>query len=225
MHYISATSLKDFIACSMRYHWRMTKAEEAVTSAEMRAGSIVHTILEKFWDKTKEHNLTKAYALAEVNNIPDKLIDRIGQSITSYHTHFSHLLTDKDKIEFNFRLLLDSEVTLLGKMDRVVEPAGLILDWKTSEYNVMSINDDIQFLIYYYAYTRLNNHPPSLVAYVSLMHNKLVSLDIKRSNYEYLINDVLPGVIIQIKQGNFYRSGVFNKKCTDCQYKEICLEK
>ena len=118
---------------------------------------------------------------------------------------------------------MEEDVYLVGKMDRVVEPSGLVLDWKTSESPVSNINDDIQFLIYYYAYSRLYNHPPSLVAYVSLMKKRLINLDINRSSYTYLMDEIVPGMITQIRNNNYYRIGVFNRKCNRCQFKEICL--
>ena len=160
MIYLSATSIKEFVECNKRYQWRMTKSEEAIETPEMKAGTIVHTILEKFWERKKSENLTTAYSMAEINDIPDRLIDRIGQSISNFHDSFQSLCTGNDKVEVNFKLKMEEDVYLVGKMDRVVEPSGLVLDWKTSEHPVSNINDDIQFLIYYYAYSRLYNHPP-----------------------------------------------------------------
>ena len=121
--------------------------------------------------------------MASTNNLSDKLIGRVQYSVSSFYRNFQHLLTEEDDAEKFFRIKLETDVLLVGKMDRVVKPSGLVLDWKTSASSISNINDDVQFLIYYYAYTRLYNKPPSLVAYVSLLNEKLISLNIERSNY------------------------------------------
>jgi CRISPR/Cas system-associated exonuclease Cas4 (RecB family) len=225
MYYLSATSIKDFIDCSKKYYWRTTKAEEAVTTPEMKAGLIVHEVIEKYWDKPKVHNLQKGLHLAEGAKLPDKLIERVEYCINTYHDTFRSMLTPEDEKEISFKVKLEDEVTLVGRIDRITKPANLVIDWKTSEGEVTNIDNDIQFLIYYYAYTKMYKHPPSGVYYASLLHKQLITLHIDRSNYTYLIGDVLPGMINQIKNNNYYREGLFRSKCLRCQFREVCLGK
>lgn len=222
-YYLSASSIKDFIDCSKRYEFRMNKAEESEDSQEMLVGTVVHKVLEDHWDKPKLHNLQLGLRRAEELSLRDDMISRIQYSINSFHENFQHLLSDKDEAEVNFKLPLDTDVFLVGRIDRILKPSNVIFDWKTSQGEVSSIDNDVQFLIYYYAYTRLYNHPPSMVSYVSLLHNKLINLNLQNSKYQHLIKDVLPGITKQVKDGNFYRDGIYRGKCFRCQFKGVCL--
>lgn len=222
-YFLSASSIKDFIDCSKRYEFRMQKAEESASTPQMEAGSLVHAILEKHWKDSKSHNMQLALKKANELSLPEDVTDRTMYCINSFHDNFQHLLTPEDDVEVNFKIQLQQGVFLVGRMDRVVKPSNLVLDWKTGQESVTSIDNDIQFLVYYYAFTKLYNRPPSLVSYVSLLHNRMINLNIQNSKYDYFVNDILPGIIEQVKRSNFYRDGILRNKCYRCQFKEVCL--
>jgi CRISPR/Cas system-associated exonuclease Cas4 (RecB family) len=223
-YYLSASSIKDFIDCSKRYYFRTQKAEGSETTPNMEAGTLVHGIVEKHWDKSKSHNLTLALKQSEAINLPEEMISRVQYSINSFHDNFQHLLGPEDEIEVNFKIPLDKDVFLVGRIDRILKPANVVLDWKTAQESVTSIDNDVQFLVYYYAFTRLYNRPPSLVSYVSLLHNRMINLNIQNAKYDFFVKDIIPGITQQVKAGNFYRDGIYRGKCFRCQFKETCLK-
>jgi len=222
-YFISATSIKDFIDCSKKYYWRINNAEESVNTPEMDAGLIVHEVLEKYWDQSKSHNLQKGLHLTESKKLPERLVERVEYCINSYHDNFAGLLSKDDEKEISFKLKMDEDVFLVGRIDRITKGSNLVLDWKTSEASVINIDSDIQFLLYYYAYTRMYGHPPSGVYYVALLHNQLITLHVDRGQYEILMYEIIPNIIKQIKNNEYAREGIFRSKCNRCQFKNICI--
>jgi hypothetical protein len=223
-YFLSASSMKEFIDCSKKYEHRAQKSDDVEDTPQQKAGILVHNIVEKHWNQTKAHNLHLALKQSEELSLPEEMISRVQYSVNSFHDNFQHLLTPEDDIEVNFKVLLDTDVYLVGRIDRIIQPANVVLDWKTAQEDVTSIDNDIQFLVYYYAFTRLYNRPPSLVSYVSLLHNKMINFNIQNSRYNYFAKDIIPGIIKQVREGNFYRDGIFRNKCYRCPYKEMCLK-
>lgn len=193
----------------------------------MVIGEIVHFAIEKFWDDyigglsyiEKQMSLR----LADTSGaIPAKDMNYAQTCFTTYWYKFRDYLTDSDVIEYKFKVPYDSNVFIVGKMDRVAN--GNIFDWKTARNPPKNISGSIQFLLYNWAYRKIYDKQPSGVYYAALSTGALVKLKPDQFLEDILINDLIPNAVRVIKSKDFVRNGIFNKSCYRCTYSQSCLE-
>lgn len=189
-------------------------------NVNMVVGEVVHSAIEKFWEggaigeKFIESELM--YRLG--NNRP--ALKHAKECYYVYTNYFRQYLLPDDKIEMGFKIPISSDVFLVGKLDRV--SGGNVFDWKTSKDVPTDVSNDIQFIIYNWAYKRLTNSSASGVYYASLSSGNLIKYNFNQLYYDVLFNDIIPQAIKVIKSKDFVRNGVFRKQCYWCQYKIAC---
>jgi len=223
MIYLSASGIKDFLVCPQRYRFRVTNSLEAKTSDAQIVGLAVHSFLEKWALLEKSEFIDKIETCAQELSNPVNRQTFIFALRNYLDLNITPLLSEDDVIEQDFKIKIDTDAFLVGKMDRVLS-SGIILDWKTSSRAIKNIDTDIQFLLYRHAYKRMYNKYPVAVFYVNLSEPELVPLKKPEMNEKELL-DMIPKIIIQIRSELFYRSGIFNKACYMCNFKDLCLEK
>lgn len=221
--YLSASSINDYLECSMRYYYRRFRSSEAVTPYYMTIGTIVHQALEKFWSDEK-----KALEFARFSSFDHPLTDKhkskIFKHIKNYFKYFHPLVNKEDKVERFFTLQIDTDIFLRGKFDRLV--GDKIFDWKTSEKPPYTVDNDVQFIIYNYAYRKLYNERPSGVYYAALKTGELISFNQRIENERILFKEIIPKMVADIKAENYIHEGKlkFFSTCQNCQYKETCWD-
>jgi CRISPR/Cas system-associated exonuclease Cas4 (RecB family) len=218
---LSASSLKDFLKCSKMFYYRVNSSEESVATSEMLAGSIVHKIIE-------EHKIGQIVSEDKVDRLISeyKLVDltlkkRIESCLRVFFKDYENLISDRDYVEYNFKLPLSKGVRLTGKIDRIT-PDGLLIDWKTGGYVPKSIDDDLQFIIYYWAYNKLFGSDPNKVFYIALLKNKMLEFNYNQPYFEQLFNSTIPSVVTKIKNKEYFRDGLDNNACKYCSYMTTC---
>ncbi len=221
---LSASLIKDYLSCPKKAYYRINFPEQAVQTEEMVAGIIVHEILEQYWmnrvlalksidEKIKKYNLSNDY-----------LKNNIKICINNFFNSFHYLTSNTDEIEKYFKIPYSKDVTLVGKMDRITKDS-VVIDWKTSPKNMGNfISNDLQFIIYYKAYTILYSKEPRNVFYISLLKNKIVEFVPDNNYIEELWNIIIPDLAIKIKNKEFNHTGLFNDSCRNCQYQTICFK-
>lgn len=219
--YLSASSIQDYLDCSQRFFYRTTQKEQAISSDDMLVGTIVHDMIEHFWndEPTARRN---ALEQAEFFNLGATKKGKIETSLDFFFTNFNGMLSPEDEIEYKFKLTLDKDIFLVGKIDRISH--GNVFDWKTTTNPPKSIDTDIQFIIYTEAYRRLFGKEPIATYYASLMTGKLIKLNPSQTLTNTLFNDIIPIMSRAIKAKEFYRKGIFTNNCFNCSYKETCFE-
>ena len=220
--YLSASSIKDYLLCTKKFYYRGSKQFEFVENPSMQLGSIVHEIIEKYWDKSLEYLLTTLSNECFDKNLSEEMIEKGATSLTNfYNSKDLWGLTKDDKIEYGFKLPMSADVFLVGKMDRITTN-GILLDWKTESSPPESIDLVPQFIIYDYAYKRLFDRNATIYS-VGIYTGTQVMY--KRNNVAYneMIQSIIPNMVENIKANRFSREGMFNSKCYRCLYKNVCL--
>lgn len=219
--YLSASSIKDFLECSKRFEFRTTHKEQEIQNDDMTVGTIVHYAIEKFWNDELSATQEIEQQL-KFFNLPATSVGKARTSLETFFLNFRGLLSDDDLIEYSFKLPLEKDVFLVGKIDRISN--GNIFDWKTTTTPPTDISKDIQFIIYQEAYRRLFKKEPIATYYGSLTTGKLIKLKSNLALTNLLFYDIIPAMTTQVKEKLFYKKGMFTNSCHRCVYKELCFE-
>lgn len=224
MIYLSQSSIYDFLICSQRYKFRIFDAESAektLGDTAQNIGSAVHNIVELYWqhrDNIAVKTIEKTYKITEASSLKS-----IDICLNNFYTTISPLLSGRDLIEFPFKVRFNKDAFIVGRMDRVTDD-GILFDWKTS-YNVPdSIDKNLQFILYYWAYKKMFKKEPKDIFLVSLSKNKLLKFNLNKQYYDELIENIIPAIIKEIQAGLFYKEGIYKGACEHCAFNKICLE-
>lgn len=217
---LSASLIKDFLVCQKRAYFRINYTGQSEQTKEMALGSLVHSVLETSWND-KEKAIKEVSELAKQYNLTTGL-EKAYSCVENYFEVFSGLFSEDDRIEYLFRTPLTSEINLIGKMDRIHNNA--IYDYKTSSRDPKDINSDIQFILYYVAYSKIFSKQPSGVFQVSLQTKKLHKFTPQEKNIKNLENEIVPLVVQTIKGGMFETNG-YPRACKHCSFHKICQGK
>ena len=139
--HISASLLKDYLECPLKAHWRSTYQVEIVETPYMVVGSLVHNIIEDFWND-KEQALFMAKEACTMKGIQEPFLTKVKDCVDNFFEHFAPLLSAEDKIEYRFKLPF-GKAFIVGKIDRITS-TGIIIDWKTGVSHTKSQVDKIR---------------------------------------------------------------------------------
>ena len=217
---VSATLIKDYLLCPKMVYYRLNLPSGGVPNQDMLAGTIVHNTLERYW-KDKIQAMNFCVIKCKENNLDTKHTLKVFKSINIFFEKFQWMLSSKDKIEVKFKIKLDTDTFLTGRMDRILEN-GIIIDWKTSVETPKTIAYDPQFIVYYLAYKLLYKVNPTSVLYISLFDNKMVGFTSNPLLTESMFHGIIPSVVENIKTNNLPPTGLYTSKCIRCQFEEIC---
>lgn len=224
MIYLSQSSIADFLVCSQRYKYRIYNSESAdkpLGDSKQNVGTVVHKILEHAWkqrDVSYIHSIERMFEIEEPSSLKS-----VDVCLNNFYRTITPLLSDKDEIEFSFKIKFEKDVYIVGRMDRITED-GIIFDWKTSNAVPDSIDKNIQFILYHWAYKKIYKKNPKKIFLAALARNKLVEFNVNKQYYDELIEGVIPSLIKEVKNQIFYREGIYKGACNTCAFSKICLE-
>jgi CRISPR/Cas system-associated exonuclease Cas4 (RecB family) len=219
---LSASSIKDYLACPAMFYYRLNYPELSIQTTRMALGSVVHFIVEKYWNNSEKGLEELQKILKEQSELDSK---KAIKCLENFYKRFVPAFTKDsyEKTEKYFSIPYKN-YTMVGKFDRINTNENIVWDWKTSTELVKDISNDIQFIIYYESYKEIYKKEPS-VFYASLMNGSLVRFKPNKFIIDNLYNEVIPGILEGIKNNVYYRKGVFEKfRCENCSYNKICLE-
>ncbi len=224
MIYLSASSIRDFIHCSKMFYYRTNFSEEAVDTPEAIVGTIVHKAIEDHW-KSYDQAMQYCKFKATEFNLDLRSWAKIEASMTAFFSLIPEIygkLKDNDLKEYKFKEKIGEDVTLVGKMDRIIVDDGIVIDWKTGKTKNV-IDNDIQFIIYYMMYNRAFGKFPGAVYQISLSGKNIITA--YQPNKEYinaLFNHIIPSIVERVKKNKFNKEGYFNNSCYSCNYIGLC---
>jgi len=218
--YLSASSIRDFIVCSQRVLYRIKKPFPSVPNKEMIIGEVTHEVIEKGWrDRGLAMSLVEKAGYNK--NLLSADIENIKFFVDIFFLNFSHYLAEDDLIEYSFKLNLYDDVFLVGKMDRISN--GNVFDWKTTARPPKRLDNDVQSIIYNYAYESLFKEKAASVNVASLSKGILIPYIRSEMHERELFDRIIPKMIRAIRNEWYEKSGLFNGSCYRCSYKLGCL--
>lgn len=218
---LSATSIKDFVECEMRHFYKLTSPETVVPTKEMLLGTAMHSILEKEPSGDMLENI-----VMERNKLPkDPYWDKLYHFHNIYLKSFEHLPGKQDIIESSFAIPYDRGVVLAGRFDRIIPQSNIIIDWKTSTKPAKTLSNEIQAIIYNYAYTFLYKTEPKIY-FAYLNTGDLVEYTPDKTYTFVLFDEIIPNMIKTIKRKDYTHNGLMRyfKACTFCTFRPKCYE-
>lgn len=217
--FLSASSISDFISCSQKVKYRFSKTLQIPTKG-MTIGRIAHKAIEEGW-RYKPATYDAIRKMASDNNLTKSDVVNLEFMMDIFFLNFKPSLRDDDLVEYSFKLHLYDDVFIVGKIDRISN--GNIFDWKTSSKIPKRTDNDVQCIIYDYAYTRIFGEPPKSVNVCSLSKGNLVPYMKKDIYVKEVFENIIPRMIRTVKNSSFERTGMFNHSCFMCPYKHVCL--
>lgn len=218
--YLSASSISDFIKCPQKVLYRRTKAFPEKKSKEMIIGNIAHSAVQKGWK-----NRDEAYSIVREEGKAEGLaksdITHLEFLMDIFFLNFAHRLTDKDRIEYSFKIPLYDDVFIVGRMDRISN--GNVYDWKTGSRISEKLWNDVQCIVYNYAYNRIFSEAPASICVASLATGELIPYSEDNKYTNELFDKIIPRMIKTIKTESYDKLGMFNHSCFRCPYKLGCL--
>ena len=209
---ISASLVKDYLACSKKVSFRRSGEGIAVQTPDMLVGNIVHKLIEDGVDDYEKY--------IEATNLDRSKKQKAKICMSNYHLNYRMLTSPTDDVEKFFKYPFSRGVNIVGKFDRVLLD-GVIIDWKSGNPPT-SIDTDIQFLMYYEAYKHIHGKEPNSVFGIFLLKNKMLKYNHNSFFKKVVYDDIIPNIVQSIKSGKFYREGIFKNICHNCAYKDYC---
>jgi CRISPR/Cas system-associated exonuclease Cas4 (RecB family) len=218
--YLSASSISDFIRCPQKVLYRIKKTVPQVQSKEMMVGNVAHYAIQYGWN---DRDKAKKLVISESDKYGLKKPERVHLDfmVDIFFLNFRHYLSDHDEIEFNFKIPLYDDVFIVGKMDRIIHDD--VFDWKTSAKLPNSLSNDVQCMIYSWAYEKLHGAKPSSVNVAGLATGELIPYMEDTLCTKEIFENVIPRMIRTIRHDSYERLGMFNHSCFRCPYKQGCL--
>ena len=193
--YISQSAINDFLTCKKRYYYRLNFKSKAIQTREMFLGTLVHTLLEDFSTNFEDATF-EVSRLVETHKLNEEDELLLRKSIEGFFSKFYHLVTPDDEKEKMFSIPYEKNVYLAGKFDRIT-PSHLVIDWKSGTYVPKTLSNDVQSIIYDYAYKQMYGVKPSLVV-AYLRRGKLSTYTENEIYVDTLFNEVLPDMLESI---------------------------
>jgi CRISPR/Cas system-associated exonuclease Cas4 (RecB family) len=226
--YLSATSIKDFIDCSKRFYYKQKSSADGIINPDMLVGTIVHDAIDKY--RAFDFDVAKDYFYTRMDEFSpeEKYYTKGLTCLDNYHAKFKNLFKDGES-ELKFSVPFNNNTKIVGRMDFINKNTGLIIDWKTSAKTPSRVDNDIQFIIYDYAFTSMYRKKAISIFYVNLLNGDMVNYKRDALKYNLLFKDIIPAMLHTIKAKNFSRTGLFKGQskaslCYSCPFAEICEE-
>jgi hypothetical protein len=140
----------------------------------------------------------------------------------NYFYNFFPLMSANFKAEQRFKIPLERDVFVVGKLDRIAD--GKVFDWKTARKPLTNIDNNIQFILYNWAFKKLYGAEPSGVYYAALTNGSLVKYNGNPIVEDFLFGEVVPQLVEAIRSKNYIHNGIFRKSCFRCSYSDTCLK-
>jgi len=218
---LSPTAIKDYLKCSKMFFYRRAFPEESVTSQEAAVGTIVHKVAETIWkDPNYEEQAAKLISQYDIDLTGQGKIYACLNNIRQTFGGFLEMMTDSDLIEHEFNVKLNKEVSISGKMDRVIPTEDTVIDWKTGTTK-RDISNDIQFIIYYWAYQKIFEKTPK-VYQVNVARSDFSLFWPRKVYVDTLFDSIIPKMVDSIKKNKYYKEGYYNGGCYRCNFIGVC---
>lgn len=219
---LSASSIDNFLSCSKMFQYRTTVPELAVSTEYMSLGSIVHKVIEDKWNDPdyQEYGkqLSKTYSEHSIDEV------KLFRCLEYFSNTFKPLLKENDLIEHRFSFKYDKDVEIVGKIDRIVLDTGLLIDWKTDERLPHTIDNDVQFILYYIAYKKIFGEYPNGVILAGLNKGQIINFKPNSFYIDTLMDDIIPDMLERIRRKRFVKEGLYNNSCRNCSFMTYCWQ-
>lgn len=222
--FLSASGIKDFLSCNRKYYYRRFFSKEAEPTTAMHIGTIVHATIEKKWYDVSE---AKEFAELEATkrSIVGNDLEKVKDCVSRYFEYFHHLTAGNTWRERFFNVELTKGVRVRGVFDTVVD-SNMLIDWKTTTRPPRSINNDIQFILYDWAFEKVYGRRPGSNLYASLTTGKLIRYSEDKDSVNILFNEVIPYMVRMIEEEEYPRTGMlqYYSQCKWCSFKGKCFD-
>lgn len=230
---LSASKLKTFSSCPRKFMYEYVHRQEKVRNAYAAMGTAVHRAIDSTYNAWRM-NLTardprevywETWASEVMNNAGMQVEQKImldGLSMI-------------EKYDFTRRTPLDTEIEFRLPFPNAIEPIcemhGFIdqmFDWgfvdlKTSKRKPMqfALDNDLQFIVYKWAFKQLTSENPSFVSWFHLRTQEDIPFNLSKDKTDFALHVIER--ILQAGESDTYDRCI-GESCVFCSYREVCLE-
>ncbi len=233
--YLSKSSVETWKQCKLKFKNRyFDKLQSLNNPSDQQAamfGTLIHTVLEKYFKSEKKENLIELYKNEYRNsNVESHELFITGMSMISDYAKDSESGNKILEMELDFSLFLDNGVPVKGFIDRIdeISPEEIeIIDYKTGYSMPLTEKQlafDLQLAIYTMAIKQLYPQYKRVKASLHYLHYGKVSTYISNENLESTkayLSIVYDRIVSARDSGEELKPNI-NSYCSFCDYKATC---
>jgi hypothetical protein len=230
---LSASKIKTFSSCPRKFMYEYIERQEKVKHPAAVMGTAVHKAIDTVYKAWRSDLAAPDPREVYWNVWADEILKNAGMQTDQ------KLLMDGlsivEKYDFSKAVPKDTEVEFRLPFPNSIEPIcemhGFIdqmFDWglkdmKTSKRKPMqfALNNDLQFIIYRWAFKELTGDSPSDVFWFHLRTQEDIAFDLSKDKTDFAAR-----VVERILESN--ETGVYDRcigeSCVFCSYRAVCLE-
>lgn len=166
---LSATKIQTYMTCPTWYKYRYIQGVSDRPNVYGLFGSAMHKAIEQWYSDGKDPHITLQEKMSDIH-WDTQFIEQASRLTAQGHSMLDtldlaeHIPVDLEKY-FNlpYPNAENAICTIQGYID--VATDKYIVDWKTGKEKPTKLNDNIQFIIYYWAFEQLYGKAPDYVVY------------------------------------------------------------
>jgi CRISPR/Cas system-associated exonuclease Cas4 (RecB family) len=218
---VSASRLKTFMLCPKKFWYRYFCENEEPANIYTMLGSSVHYAISEYFENGTQPEysfMQKWDEISSGHNLDTNVsLYRRGLNILRDYRWYE----EKPKfVEFEFNIPYPADKPFCyinGVFDQVYDWG--VVDMKTNNEKPTKpeLDNDLQFIIYHFAYTQLFGRKPQKMIWRHLM--TMEDIEVNCDNKEHILYEAVVSLLNNVYW--FRRTG---KHCNYCFVKEFCLE-
>lgn len=236
----SASRIKTYKKCPRLYYHkyivaRSNRPEEDKTVATLM-GSALHTAIELRY----RSNVNPVLTFQQHMDNTIESWEKDGSTIKGMDYYAKSMKTGTDilrafrweqfnpiALEYNFTLPFpnkEAPIVLINGIIDLIDMTGMIVDHKSASAlpNQDELDNDIQFILYYWAYDQIHGEYPWKVVWNHLRTGKLIEADITK-NYAMKIEQLTQDIQSMLRHSTVYARKEMDMFCrTICSFYTLC---
>jgi RecB family exonuclease len=239
--HISASKIKTYKTCNRQYYYKYIAPPVSQESEERNVGALIGTALHKAIETYYKEKINPALTFqAMIHSIYDEW-ELQGYTIKGEEWLSKNVKEGKQMLkdmqfdtfhptalELHFSLPFPNEIEpialMTGYIDLVDEVAYVIADHK-SQRKVPAqdqLDNDAQFIIYYWAFEQLYKNPPQHIYWNHLRTSTLIEVNIA-NNYEDKLQQLTADVQAMLQNTHYARINLGDVCKKECAFYNLCF--
>ncbi len=237
---ISASKLKVYKTCSKQYFYKYVLHNNDRPADDKNVAALLGTALHKAIESKYKENKSPTGVFQQVmNDTFNEWVDarykingsdylaralKVGRDIL---TDFDWNKFNPQELEFSFTLPFPNPkrpiVNVTGVID-LIDMSGMVVDHKSASYapNQDALDNDPQFILYYWAYEQMHGAAPWKVIWNHLRTAKFYEANIA-NNYEDKIEQLTADILAMTEAKRFARRQMDDECRKRCSFFDLCF--
>lgn len=232
---LSASKIIMFKTCPKQFYYRYVEYIPEQPTVHAMFGTSLHKAIEMKYREGTNPNITFQATLQEEQQKYGNQTVRGEEYFSKYFKIFSKAIAEltwdlqPKELEFRFELPFpnkESPICIINGIIDVVDERGWVVDHKSSKEvpAQLKLDNDPQFIIYYWAYTQIYGKPPDKMFWHHLRTGKFLESNVA-NEYEFKLQRLTTDIEAMLSNQNYHRITMNKDVCLlYCSYLDRCFK-